>query len=454
MHGGTSSEDAGRPARCDRLRAVASSERKIKTMLQAMFNGVSAIEANQQNMDVIGNNIANVNTTAYKSGQVTFEDQLSQTMQGASAGSGAVGGTNPIQVGLGVRVGAINTDMAQGGLQSSSSPTDMAIQGNGYFMLGNASGLTYTRDGSFSIDNSGNLVNAGGSYVLGWAADANGKIDNTQQVTPASHLTIPVGGLQATAPTTAVTYGGNLSADATGTTAAYTRTVKVFDSLGEAQNVNLAFTRDAALPAGAPAGAASSWTWTGSGAAIAGTPAAPTNTGTIFFDSAGNEVSSTGQIQLTNTDSSASPQSIAPDFSKVSQVSGSSTAAATSQNGYAPGTLQSFTIDQTGAINGIFTNGYTRVLGQVALTDFTNPAGLQRNGSNDFQATVNSGLPQTGAATEGSFGQISTGYLEQSNVDLSNEFTNMIITQQGFSANTKVVSTVNQMLTTLIDMKQ
>ena len=119
---------------------------------------------------------------------------------------------------------------------------------------------------------------------------------------------------------------------------------------------------------------------------------------------------------MTNTDNSATPQTIRLDFTKVSQIADASSATVSSQNGYAPGTLQSFTVDQTGTINGIFTNGYTRALGQVALTDFSNPAGLQRNGSNDFQATANSGLPQTGAATQGSFGQISTGYLEQSNV--------------------------------------
>ena len=424
-------------------------------MLQAMFNGVSAIEANQTAIDVIGNNIANVNTTAYKSGSVSFEDQLSQTMQGASAGSSSVGGTNPIQVGLGVRVSTIGTNMQQGGLQSTSSPTSMAIQGNGYFMLGNGSGVTYTRDGSFSVDNSGNLVNASGAYVLGWSADPTGKVDNTQQVTPTSHLTIPVGGLQAAAATTSVTYGGNLnSTTVPGSPNPYNRTVKVYDSLGQAQNVTLTFARDAALAAGAPAGAAASWTWTASGSAVAGVPAAPTNTGTIFFDSSGREISSTGQFQLTNTDNSATPQNITPDFSKVSQIADASSATVSSQNGYGPGTLQSFTVDQTGTINGIFTNGYTRALGQIALTDFTNPAGLQRSGNNDFQSTANSGLPQTGAATEGSFGQISTGYLEQSNVDLSNEFTNMIITQRGFQANTKVVSTVDQMLNDVIMMKQ
>ena len=158
-------------------------------MLQAMYSGISAIEAQQTSLDVIGNNIANVNTTAYKAGRVTFEDQLSQTIQGASTPSANVGGTNPQQVGLGVRVSSIDTVMAQGGLQSTSKPTDMAIQGNGYFMLGdtNGTGVSYTRDGSFSLDSSGNLVNSSsGAYVLGWKADANGKIDST----PANHVRV------------------------------------------------------------------------------------------------------------------------------------------------------------------------------------------------------------------------------------------------------------------------
>jgi flagellar hook protein FlgE len=424
-------------------------------MLQAMFNGVSALQANQQDLDVIGNNIANVDTTAFKAGSVTFSDQLSQTMQGASAGNSSVGGTNPIQLGLGVKVGSIGTVMEQGGLQSSASPTSLAVQGNGFFMLGSPSGVTYTRDGTFTVDSSGNLVNANGDYVLGWTANSSGNINTDTQVTPASKLTIPVGGLQVSAPTTTATFGGNLSSDGSVTPASpYTQTVQVFDSLGTARNVTMSFAPNSALPSGAPSNAVSSWTWTASGSTIPATPSGTTNTGTIYFDSSGNEISSTGNIQMTNTDGAAATQTIAPDFSSVSQVSGQSTVAASSQNGYAPGTLQSFTIDQTGSINGIFTNGQTRTLGQIALTDFTNPGGLQSIGGNDFTTTANSGLPQTGAPTTGSFGQISAGYLEQSNVDLSSEFANMIVAQNAYQANTKVVTTVNQMLTTLISSIQ
>ena len=409
-------------------------------MLQAMYSGISAIEAHQERMDVIGNNIANVNTTAYKAGRVTFQDQLSQTLQGASTPNGNIGGTNPQQVGLGVRVGSIDTLMAQGGLQSTTRPTDMAIQGNGYFMLGDSTGVSYTRDGSFTLDSNGNLVNAAsGSYVLGWKADPNGKIDTTQQISPASHVSIPVGGLTAVQSTSAVAFGGNLSAESTTATGVYSRSVKVYDSLGEPQTITLSFTRDAA---------ANTWDWSASGDAGA------SGGGKITFDSTGKQTGATGTISLTPTDGATANQAIAPDFSAVTQISGSSSASPTTQNGFGPGTLQSFSVDQTGAVTGIFNNGLTRILGQVALADFPNPAGLERGGGNSFRTTINSGLPSVGTALSSSLGKISTGYLEQSNVDLSNEFTNMIVTQRGFQANTKIVTTVDDMLNDVIQMKR
>lgn len=425
-------------------------------MLQAMFNGVSAIQAHQEKMDVIGNNIANVNTTSYKSGRVTFQDQLSQTLQGASKGDGKnIGGTNPQQTGLGVKVGSIDTLMGQGGLQSTSRPTDLAIQGNGFFMLGTPGGTAYTRDGSFTVDNTGNLVNAStGQYVLGWQSDsATGIVDTTKEIDGSSHLNIPVGSLTSVFPTSAASYAGNLSAEASPTDPPYSRSIKIYDSLGAPQNVTASFQRNAALPAGAPANATSSWTWTASGAGVTA-PAGTTNQGTIFFDNSGKQISSTGTISVTHSDGSSTPQTITPSFADTIQVSGPSNAAPASQNGTGPGTLQSFSIDETGSITGIFNNGQTRTLGQIALATFANPEGLERAGANNFRASVNTGLPQIGTATQSGLGKISAGYLEQSNVDLSTEFTNMIITQRGFQANTKIVTTVDQMLNELINIKQ
>lgn len=426
-------------------------------MLQAMFNGVSAIEAQQAGIDSIGNNIANVNTTAFKAGRVTFQDQLSQTIAGPQKGDGvSTGGTNPQQLGLGVKVGSIDTLMSQGGLLATSRPTDMAIQGNGYFVLSGGGGLDYTRDGSFSLDNQGHLVSsATGAYVLGWQASGTGVIDTTQQIDNTSKLSIPVGGLSSTSPTRTVTYSGNLSADATSATAPYTRTVKVYDSLGESQLVTTAFNRNATLPATPPppTGAVSSWNWSASGAGI-GAPTGTTNQGTIYYDSSGKMLGSNGSIVIAQSDGSVTPQTITPDFTGTTMISGQSSAAPTGQDGFGPGTLQSFAIGSDGTITGIFNNGFTRTLGQIALADFSNPEGLSRNGSNTFVQTINSGIGQVGTATSGSLGKISSGYLEQSNVDLSNEFTNMIVTQRGFQANTKIVTTVDQLLNDVIQMKQ
>lgn len=411
-------------------------------MLQAMYNGVSSLEAHQKRINVIGNNIANVNTTGYKAERVTFQDQLSQTIQGASKGDGVnVGGTNPIQLGLGVKVGSIDILTEQGGLQSTSRPPDLAVQGNGYFMLSDSGGTKYTRDGSFSIDSKGDLVSAaGGSYVLGWKADAKGNIDNSKQIDMSSHLSIPIGGLTLTSPTDTVTYAGNLSAEATAASPAYSRNVKVYDSLGEPQSVTLSFTRQPN---------SNVWDWTASGPSVAAG-----SSGTITFDGSGTRTANTGAITLNPTNGANKPQTITPDFSQVVQVSGSSTLAPSGQNGFAPGSLQSFAIDQAGIVTGIFNNGYTRTLGQIALTGFANPTGLEKAGSNSYRATVNSGLPQVGTATAGGLGQISTGYLEQSNVDLSNEFTSMIVTQRGFQANTKIITTVDQLLDDVINLKR
>ena len=427
-------------------------------MLQAMFNGVAAIQAHQEKMDVIGNNIANVNTTAYKAGRVTFEDQLSETLAGASKGDGKnVGGTNPQQVGLGVQVASISTLMQQGGLQSTSRPTDLAIQGNGFFMLGLGNDVQYTRDGSFSVDNNGNLVNSStGQYVLGWQADpATGTADTTKQIDANSHLSIPVGSLTSVYPTSSAVFGGNLSAEAASTDPPYSRTVVVYDSLGEKHNATLTFDRQAPATSGPTAGQPTNkWDWSYQ---FDGQPATPTPGGTVAFDTSGkfDKANSTvGSMTVNPSDGSHTPQTITPDFTGITQVSGQSSAAPISQNGFGPGTLSNFTIDETGTITGDFNNGQTRTLGQIAMSNFANPEGLARAGSNNFSSTINSGLPQVGTAEQSGLGKVSTGYLEQSNVDLSKEFTDMIITQRGFQANTKIITTVDQLLNDVINLKQ
>ena len=267
-------------------------------MLQAMYNGVSAILATQEDLDVIGNNIANVNTTAYKSSTVTFADQLSQTLQGGSADTGTVGGVNPIQVGTGVKVGTVSTLETQGGLLATSAPTDLAIQGNGYFMLSDPSyGVSYTRDGHFGLDNSGNLVNStSGNYVLGWQANQSGVIDQSQEVGSGSKINIGIGSSTATQATANISYTGNLSADvAAGTT--YQRSIKIYDSLGEPHSITLTFTRQAQGGSGA---ASNTWNWSASGDPGLTAPAGSVNQGTVTFDANGNVSAQTGSLTMKN----------------------------------------------------------------------------------------------------------------------------------------------------------
>jgi len=249
-------------------------------MLQAMLSGVSGLQAHETRLNVIGNNIANVNTIGYKAERLTFKDQLSQTLAAASAPSGTNGGANPDQVGLGVTVGAIDALETQGNLQSSGKPTDLAIQGNGFFVVAQNGQLLYTRDGSFDLDANGDLVDpATGAKLLGYAADATGTINTGQPVTAASSLNIPLGKLTSAKQTANVTFSGNLDAGAaivstkidytgnldaastpaTSLPAPITRTV--YDAFGNPHTIETDFTNPVDNPTGAgvPAGALRSW---------------------------------------------------------------------------------------------------------------------------------------------------------------------------------------------------
>ncbi len=439
-------------------------------MIQAMLAGVSSIEAQQTQMNVIGNNLANINTTAFKGSRVTFQDLIEQQIKGAQGPSATSGGTNPEQYGLGVQIAGTSINNAQGSLSATNRPSDMAIQGNGYFMVGNGSVVSYSRDGSFDLDANGNLVQGTtGQRLLGWSANATGQINTTTPIGPTSTISIPLGQLNAVQQTSSITFGGNLDSDATqvGTTAATTWSMQstVYDSLGGAHDITVTFNNPQSPPAAAPvppAGANSSWDWSAT-ENVNGVATAIGNSGTagnlpIYFDSAGNEISglASGTFnQVTLPASGSAPAfNINLDYGKIGQLSAQSSVAASNQNGFPPGSLQSYSIGNDGTITGLFTNGLTRPLGQVAMAIFPNPDGLQQSGSDLYQRTNNSGIPVIGQPASGGRGSISAGYLEQSNVDISTEFSTLIITQRGFEANTKVVTTVDQMLQQLMSMKQ
>lgn len=408
-------------------------------MLRSLFTAISGLTNSQTRMDVIGNNIANVNTTGYKTGRVQFQDMMSQTLAGASPSQVNTGGTNPRQIGLGVGIGTIDNLQTQGALQSTGAMTDLAVQGDGFFIFNQGGRQLFTRDGSFGLDENGVLVEpASGLRVQGWTA-INGVVDSTQ---PIGDLTIPVAARMNARASTAATLMGNLDSRlATGGT--YVNTFVVYDSLGDSHSVTLTYTKNAA---------ANTWDWTASGTGIAVAP--PLNQGQLVFNADGSFNSSTGTLSVTLLNGATTPLAVNPDFAQMTQLANGSTATLFGQDGYAPGTLTTFNISNSGVINGIFDNGIVQVLGQVALARFTNAGGLMKEGNNIWSETANSGVAQIGTASTGARGSIEAGKLEMSNVNLAQEFSDMIITQRGFQANSRVITTSDEMLQELMNLKR
>ncbi|MEL7632493.1 MULTISPECIES: flagellar hook protein FlgE [Sporomusa] len=634
-------------------------------MMRSLFAGVSGLRNHQTRMDVIGNNIANVNTVGFKGSRVNFQDILSQTLQGASSPQGNRGGTNPKQVGLGMAVASIDTIFTDGSYQPTGKQTDLAITGQGFFILADGNQKYYTRAGNFDFDVQGNYVVPGtGLKVAGWMADSvTGNIDSTGDLTT---IKIPVGEMMKAQQTNRITFGKNLSASAikTGTEAerlaadAALDAAKVAKDLADADlkaaNDALAIANNdlsaakttetkaqaaktaivaaqtamaaakaeaddlaastgtatpasvaaraktaAALAAAAEAAAtpdtlsvaqalktaadalqaeaddlaASTGTATpASVAALAGTAETAANTAfttadgaltlaqaalataentqtlakqtqtaaaqtaldaatavtnaseavkaaynetskvpmqVTIYDSQGNPYTINASIIKTGDNTweftpsgtavnkdgvtvgtiTGNPSTIAfdrfgvydalntmvnsltidpaggpyagagaftvdLDFSAISQYASESTAKATEQNGWADGTLDGVTIDATGTIVGNFTNGMSKNLARVAMAVFNNPGGLNKAGDNLYTETNNSGIADIGTSGTGGRGEFAGGTLEMSNVDLAQQFSDMIITQRGFQANSKIITTTDEMLELLANLKR
>jgi len=385
-------------------------------------------------MDVIGNNIANVNTVGYKTSRVTFQDMLYQSLRAATAPSQDRGGTNPRQVGLGVQLGTIDVIHSPGNLQPTGITTDLAIRGNGFFIVLEGDQQFYTRAGVFDFDQEGWLVSkASGMRVAGWNA-VNGAVDTDKPVEAiriSSDHTLPARA------TTQVVLTGNLSAEsAVGATV--TRSISVYDSLGRRQEVLVTFTK----------AADNQWDWaaTWNGTSV--------GSGQITFTATG-EYSGVNGTQVTFTPpGGAAPMTFDLDFESLTQYSGLSDVNVRSQNGFPPGSLEEVRIDATGTITGIFSNGLTQVLAQLATATFANPGGLEQVGETSFRASHNSGLPRIGTPGTADRGFVASGTVEMSNVDLSEEFTQMIITQRGFQANSRIITTSDEMLQELVNLKR
>jgi flagellar hook protein FlgE len=404
-------------------------------------------------MDVIGNNIANVNTVGYKSGSVVFQDLLSQAIRGAGVPDGAAdgaGGTNPAQVGLGVTITGIANNFTQGASQLTGRSTDLSIQGDGFFVVRDNGQQLYTRAGSLNFDALGRLTTADGSILQGWTADAAGVINPNAAV---GDLSMPLG--QSTAPqiTGNVRLGGNLPADAAVGTQIVT-SLTVYDIQGSPIDATFTFAKT-----GPDA-------WTLTATMPDQTTSAPVTVGTVnlVWDPTATPPAFTPAPALTLTPTAATGSwgggTVAVDFGATTdatalrQFSGQSSVAAISQDGSALGTLQSFTIGQDGTVTGVFSNGRTRSIGQIALAAFSNSSGLEKTGNSLYRASVNSGLPQVGQAGSGGRGVLAGSTLEMSNVDLAQEFTNLIIAQRGFQANSRVITASDELLQDLVNLKR
>lgn len=525
-------------------------------MLKSLYSGVSGIQAHQLKIDVIGNNIANVNTVGYKRGDVVFQELLSQTIRGASSPTENIGGTNPMQVGLGVQVGSITTQFTQGNLQYTGSNTDMSIEGNGFFIVADGSTKFYTRAGSFALDRNGNLIHSSNGMMLqGWMADDTGTVNTNY---PISGISVPIGkvipaketstikfeqnldsringslayqpsnavvtdqdgekaqisvsvkpgdgfnkwnyevsaiGVDGSTVTSVSNSSGGITLDADGNvissgspvtitfssgktitiqpplsgstnggkftvssspdtidtdiSGVYTKpekfenTVSVYDSLGGVHNIKISFSKiDDNI-----------WSWSASavdgGMSVSGT-------GNLVYDpNTGKLVSSDGAEVTINYGTGIGISKVKLDFANSTQFASNNSMLATEQDGYASGALQNFSIDQFGCVNGVFSNGVIKKVAQIALANFSNPSGLTKAQGSFFTESNNSGVAYIGTSGTGGRGRLISGNLETSNVDLSREFTDLITTQRGYQANARLITSSDELLQELINIKR
>jgi flagellar hook protein FlgE len=410
-------------------------------MLRSMFSAISGLRAHQTKMDVTGNNIANVNTIGFKSSQTVFQDTLSQLMRAGGAPAEDRGGTNPAQVGLGVKLAAITTNWTQGATQSTGRSTDFMIEGDGFFVTRGAGGeQLFTRAGSLDFDGAGRLVTPDGSFLQGWMADADGVVNPNG---PIGDLSVPYGQLVNPVQSTSGIVNGNLPSDAAVGTSLQTG-ITMYDSQGVAQKVFYNFEKTGA----------NTWNFnvvhSDGTVLLAGEP--------VEFDNAGGLITpASGSATPFTPDPAKYPSWGGPvtiDVSGLSQFGGANTLGAPEQNGYRLGSLQSFQLGADGTIMGVYSNELRQPIGRLALASFNNPGGLEKAGSSAFRVGVNSGVAQIGTAGVGGRGTLMSGAVEMSNVDLAEEFTGLIVAQRGFQANSRVITSSDEILQDLVNLKR
>jgi flagellar hook protein FlgE len=410
--------------------------------------GLSGLNANAQALSVIGNNLANINTVGFKASMVTFQDLVSQNV-GASS-------LNPAQVGLGVGIGSISPVFSQGAIESSRMATNVAIQGGGLFVLDSPQGRVYSRAGNFSFDSTGTLVAPDGKFVQGYTQTdpVTGQIITTGST---SNITVPPGVLRPPVASTQFRTVSNLDASAPiGST--FSAAITIYDALGAPHVTTMTYTNTGP----------GAWTWalTAEGAEVSGgTAGTPFQfaTGSVTFDATGALTAPAADVAITTptwingSGGTALTWDLINDTTLEPTLTGYATSSATSsisQNGSPAGMISNISINPDGQILATFGAGQAVIIAQLALATFNNPQGLNKLGANLYGDSQAAGLVNIGAAGTGGRGTLIGGALEQSNVDMAQEFTQMILAQRGYQANSKSITVSDQLLVDTLNLKQ
>ena len=400
--------------------------------------GLSGLFAAARNLDVIGNNVANANTVGFKQGNAVFADVYANSLAGG-------GGSSP---GIGVSVTAIQQNFVQGNVGTTSNPLDIAINGNGFFRLDTNGTVSYSRNGQFHLDKNGFIVNSTGSKVTGYGVDSAGTI----LISDPGPLKVSMADLPATA-TATTQIGLNLDSrdpviagafDVTDpTTYNKATSMTVYDSLGNSHGFTTYYAKTAAN------------TWSVYGA-IDGT-ALPAAIGSLSFGTDGTLTSGTPalpfSISTAVTTGATTPFAFTLDFAGATQFGSTFGVNTLKQDGFSSGQLSGFGVGSDGTVQGRYTNGQTRNLGQFLLSSFPNTNGLQPLGNNAFAETADSGQPVSGSPSSGNLGVLQSGAVEESNVDLTAELVDMITAQRVYQANAQTIKTQDQVMNTLVNLR-
>lgn len=456
--------------------------------MRSMYSGVSGLRVHQTKMDVISNNIANINTVGFKRATASFKDSFNQTLSSASSANQDRGGINPQQIGMGANVGTIVNVMGQGAAQRTDYGSDLMIDGDGFFIVKDATGFSFTRAGVFEVDATGNLVDPNGYNVCGWKAVDDP--DNPGQQKIIKDTVTPINiyeGNNLYAPaqqTTSIEFTGNFNQT---TNPTQKNTISFYDSQGNKYTINIQFDKsqnaanewDVSIPTivdpASPANGMVEVTVNGSEKMYLPAAQLALDTNKLVFDADGKLLNTganakninIGPIDLAQLQKITNGQlgaanlggqlngSLNVDFSKVTQFNSKANVTSETKDGNTSGSMTGYSIDANGIIRGTYSNGQTKILSQIPLANFKNPAGLEKAGSNLYKETGNSSeFDGIGVEASALGSKLQGGALEMSNVDLSYEFSEMITTQRGFQANSRIITTSDEMIQELVNLKR